>query len=357
MGLLSSLFGLAKVPDGVAGSTMILADASTLAGAGALVQALQQKFGNVAVALEGAAPTGMDLPALVLPDRADKAQSLLTKAAPARLIVVGGGESWVPLARAVPNTYWINAGDATAAKANCKQVMVSDPARLESIPGATLTGDPLLDLTSLPPVTPQPDICERFKEQREGDRWLGYFAATGEDEEEMAYPIFNRLIRYKMGVMVLAPRDQARCEPVYREAIKYRLQTIRHRRLSTSFVPIKTRVYYVEDPEPLEALYQCVDFVVAGGTLHENASNPPDLISPIQHGKPVVVGGAHRNDPLVKSAVAAGAVLAGADAEGVFEQARKIIDDPAFAARQAESARQWLGAQVGALERVLSLIA
>ena len=356
MGLLD-LLGLSRMPEGVEGATLVAGNAETLGTAALFLNALQSRFGKVALGVVGVAPVAGSRPMVPIPDGQAKAAALLGKIRPFRLIMLGlEGRHAHMVASAGCPVYWVNVADWEAAQSDCKVLMVADPQLQQTVPDSVLTGDPLLHLPELPQLMDNAAICERFKEQREGNRWIGYFAATGEGEEEEAYPIFNRLIRHKMGLMILAPHDQARCEPVYRESIKYQLQTIRHNRLSTSFVPIKTRVYYVEEPEPLAGLYNCVDFVVAGGTIHPHAHHLPDLIAPILNGKAVIIGPAQREIPLVRAAVAAKVVLAAANSEEIFEHARYLLENPAEGARLAGHALPWLKAQVGSLERVLALI-
>jgi len=354
MGLLD-MFGFNKLPAGLAGSTLVVTEFAVLARADGLLNALQARFGNVALALVDGGSYGGGLPYLALPAEAHKAQARLQKIRPQRLIILGLDGSHAGLVQAVGcPAWWINARDAQAAQSGCRAVTVAHGGM--HVPNALVSGDPLAGVGQLPQIVTDTALCERFKEQREGGRWVGYFAGTGEDEEDLAYAIFSRLMRHRMGLMVLAPRDPARCEPVYRESIKYRLQTIRHARLSTSFIPIKTRVYYVEDVHPLEALYACVDFVVAGATLHRHARNAPDIASPMLHGRPVIVGPARRDQPLLAVAVEAGMVLAGDDNEQIFAHARKLIDDPAYSQQLAAQAKAWLQVQAGALERVVALI-
>ena len=100
----------------------------------------------------------------------------------------------------------------------------------------------------------------------------------------------------------------------------------------------------------------CVDFVVAGATLHDDAKNVPDIVSPILHGKPVLVGPAHRQLPIIAAAINAGVVLDGIDNEQLFTHIRTLIDDPTHAAQVAQRARDWLNLQVGAMGRVLAWI-
>ena len=347
------LLKLNKLPAGVAGSTLVLADAPTLARAGNFLAALQQKFNALALAQMGAGAYHGKLPHIAL--EAETAAQRLQKIRPARLIVLGLDGTYADWVRAANcPAWWINAHDAAVVEAGCRALTVAQAGL--NVPGGQLTGDPLAGIEQLPSLVNDASLCARLKEQRDGGRWVGYFAATGEDEEDIAYALFSRMMRHKMGLMILAPRDRARCEPVYRESIKYRLQTIRHARLSTSFVPIKTRVYYVEDSHPLEGLYACVDFVVAGGTLHAHARNVPDIISPILHGKPVIVGSAQRHEAVVAAALAAGVILAGDDNEQIFVHAQHLIDDPAYSKQLTAQASAWLHSQSGALARVMALI-
>ncbi|HET9114266.1 MAG TPA: hypothetical protein VFN66_10440 [Burkholderiales bacterium] len=352
---LFDFLGFNKLPDGMRGSTLLLTDAATLSRAGEFIVALQAKFHNLALAVTDNTDPVSAYPLLQLPADLAGAAERIKKIQPQRLIILGMTSAYRPLAVAANcPIFWINARDAAIADAKCR--IITTAQALAELPEAVVTGDPLAGLARLPTVSVDTEICKRFKEQREGDRWLGYFAATGEAEEDYAYALFNRAIRHKMGLMLLAPRDPARCEPVYRESIKYRLQTIRHRRLSTSFVPIKTRVYYIEDPQPLESLYACADFVIAGGTLDAQAQNDPDIVTPVLLNKPVIVGAAHRRQPLIAAAVEAGVVLAGNDSEALFARIKMLIDQPEQGAALAARAHAWLERQVGASERVLSLI-
>ncbi|TCV89076.1 3-deoxy-D-manno-octulosonic acid transferase [Sulfurirhabdus autotrophica] len=354
MGLLS-LFGLGKLPQGLAGATLVIGSAPALFAAGDFLDGLQKKFGDVALGVIGSEANAGSWPQIPVPEDLTKTIALLKKIQPQRIICLGVEGRYANLVSEVScPVYWVNASDWQAAQTDCKLIMVADPLLYQTIPHSVLTGDPLVNLSALPAIEMDTALCERFKEQREGDRWVGFFAATGEDEEEEVYPIFNRLIRHKMGLLVLAPLDEARCEPVYRESIKYKLQTIRHNRLSTSFIPIKTRVYYVEEPEPLAGMYPCVDFVVAGGSIHQHAHNIPDIITPILHGKPVILGPAHRDNPLVKAAVAAKVVLAAENSNEIFEHAKYLLENPAEGERIAAHARSWLEAQVGSLDRVMA---
>ncbi|WP_124950999.1 3-deoxy-D-manno-octulosonic acid transferase [Sulfuriferula thiophila] len=354
MGLFDFL-GFNKLPAGVTNSSLLITDTATLARAGAFIEALQAKFHNIAIALVDTPNTTPALPHIVLPGETTAAIARLQKIQPQRLIALGLAGDYAPLVKSVAcPRYWINAHDAAAAEAGC-QVLTTSHAGL-ALTGAVVTGDPLAGLDSLPPITADAELCLRFKEQRESGRWLGYFAATGENEEDLAYALFSRAMRHKMGLMLLAPRDPERCEPVYRESIKYRLQTIRHQRFSTSFVPIKTRVYYIEQEHPLAAFYGCVDFVVAGATLHADARNVPDILSPILHGKPVLVGAAHRDQPLIAAAIEAGVVLAGIDNEQLFTHIKALLDDPDYGSKVASQASDWLNLQVGSSARVLALL-
>ena len=355
MGLLDFL-GFNRLPAGLQSSSLVIMEAGQFARARSFLDQLRQHVPNTALLLIGDdVPGSTDIPCLNVADDMNALRNRLDKIAPGRIVLLGLPGRYAPLLKDIQSpAIWINAKDADIAAAGCKQITTSHANPV--LPRTEVTGDPLSGLEQLPALGVNTDICHRFKEQREGNRWLAYFAGTGESEENMAYLLFNRAIRHKMGLMILAPRDQARCEPVYRESIKFRLQTIRHRRLSTSFVPIKTRVYYVEDSQPLADLYACVDFIIAGGTLHADSTAQPDLVTPILHGKPVIVGPAHRDHPLVASAIDAGVVLAANNEDQLYDHMRILIDQPETSQKLTELARNWLTSQPGATQRVIQLI-
>ncbi|MEJ2653834.1 MAG: hypothetical protein P8Z69_00715 [Acidihalobacter sp.] len=194
----------------------------------------------------------------------------------------------------------------------------------------------------LPEYTPDTSLCERFQEFHDRNHWVFYVPRTGsEDEEARAYGLLFEILRKQTAIMMITPADPERYEPVYREAIKYSLPTIRHSRLFTSKVPKNNRVYFIEEAEPVRDFYACAGLVVPGGTLGADSTTTPDLVTPILAGKPVLVG-PHRQDPTVKAAVEAGVVRAADDVEGLAEAARELLGDPEAASELAAKAQAWL---------------
>ena len=272
----------------------------------------------------------------------------LARLAPRRVLRLGAVPP-VPAPAGVP-VVWINA-PTDAGPESADRILHADPAN--GAPSGEVVGDPVLCLEE-PDSGGDTDLCERFRELREAGRWICYFAGTVEGEESRAYGAFFDLLRQRMGFMILAPRDPERYEPVYRDAIKYNLPTNRHNRLSTSWIPKKSRVYYVEDPETLNGIYPCADLVVPGGTLVGD-ERPPDLATPLARGCAVAVGPAGRQHPVVASAVAAGAVAATSD-ETFEETLAALLADADQRRALATAGEAWLQRHTGAMERVLAAI-
>lgn len=194
----------------------------------------------------------------------------------------------------------------------------------------------------LPDFSPDLELCERFTEFRDRGQAVFYVPGTGsETEEARAYGLLFEILRRQTAIMMIAPADPERYEPVYREALKYHLPTIRHSRLFTSRVPKNNRVYFIEEPEPVRNFHACADLVIPGGTLAEDSTTTPDLITPTLAGKPILVG-PHRRDPAVTAAVEAGVVRAADDVETLADAARELLGDAEAAAGLAQAARAWL---------------
>ncbi|MEJ2508230.1 MAG: 3-deoxy-D-manno-octulosonic acid transferase [Gammaproteobacteria bacterium] len=361
---LLSMFGLNKIPEDARGATLLIGDADALARAEPLRARLDERVGRTRLACldsraRDQATTTQPPAAWMLPHSIGALTRTLRRAAPARLVLLGDIEAAAALAKAVTcPIFWVNTPASAIGGVTGEDIvrMVADPELCGAAGSVHLTGDPLLGIDALPTPATDHAICERFRDHRQGGRWIGYFAATGAGEERLAYGTFFKLTRRKMGLLVLAPFDPARYEPVYREAIKYHLPTNRHNRLSTSYVPIKSRVYYVEDPNTLEAMYRCADFVVAGATLSAEAAHAPDLLSPILAGAPVIIG-PERCDPVVAAAARANALVPADDEDELVEAAYRLIADEALRTELTARARAWAEAQVGALSRVVALIA
>ncbi|APZ42181.1 hypothetical protein [Acidihalobacter ferrooxydans] len=194
----------------------------------------------------------------------------------------------------------------------------------------------------LPDYTPDTRLCERFQEFHDRNQWVFYVPYTGSAEEEArAYGLLFEVLRKKTAIMMITPADPERYVPVYQDALKYRLPTIRHSRLYTSKVPKNNRVYFIEEVEPVRDFYACAGMVIPGGTLSADSTTTPDLVTPILAGKPVLVG-PHREDPVVQEAVAADVVRMADDVEGLAEVTRALFADPDAVVEQVAAARAWL---------------
>lgn len=345
-----------RVPDEAVGASLLVATADTLTAARPFLRKLEQRFGRVALGIAGNGRYAG--PGVQVPLSAAGARQRLARLVSARLILLGRVPGGAELARAAAcPVYWLNAEDREAAHSGAKVVAVRSAEDQALVPGGVVIGDPLLDVEAPAPSADEATFCERFREFRERDHWIVYFAATGEEEEPLAYASFFQLLRRRAGLMALAPYDPARYEPVYRAAIPYRLPTNRHVRFITSYVSHKTRVYFIEESAALRAMYACADVVVAGGTLHAAASNSVDLITPLSRGCATLVGPARRDDPLVRAALGAGAIIPADDVEGLVRAAESLLTDAGRRQQLGARAQAWIARHAGAAERALALLA
>lgn len=295
-----------------------------------------------------------------LPQSAAATAKLLARLKPPSILALGAlGAAAPALHDLEAPLFWINAREPELAGFGARLITLRDPARAAQLPTAVVTGDPLLLLED-DPQPPDPAFCERFKEVRERDRWILYFAVTAEGEEdEIAYPVFLRLSRRGVGLLALAPGDPERYETVYRGAMRFHLMTNRHGRLMTSFVPHKTRVYYIEDVTARRAMYSCADLVVFGGAFGKTHGQPllSDLRYALESGRTVVVGPERDDDALLKAARTDGVVVPAADVPALEARLESLLAAPELRERQGRRARAWMTQQKGALDRVLALLA
>ncbi len=260
-----------------------------------------------------------------------------------------------PMARGIAHhgvcpVSWINARSPDLL--GLGRVLVDSEAQATAIGGGLVTGNPCLDWPA--PLEPVDEtFCGRFQSVRKAGRWLMYFAATVPGEETLAYATFLNISARSGGLLALAPADAARHEEVYRESIKYHLLTTRQKRLMTSEVPPKTRVYYIEEESARQAMYACADAIVMGGTF---AEGPTEALIALSAGVSVVVGPRH-HDPLVGAAVLADAVIACDHEAALTVETARLMADPVLRASRAARLRDWVALQPGARSRAVALLA
>lgn len=278
---LAGLFSAGRVPAELVGRPLVLGTAPDLEAAETLLNALASRFGPLALGVVGETPYQGARPHVHLPREHGADRKRLERLKAARLIVLGDADNRFDLVSTGPaDRVWLNVRSSEVAGTGCRLVTVSDEAAAGLLPGAHLTGDPTASLDALPELPERSeDLCERFREYREREHRVFYVPDTGPGEEAVAFGVLFELLRRQTAIMILAPRDPARHEPVYRDAIKYSLPIIRHNRLMTSYVPRKNRVYYVEDADTRTALYPCADLIIPGGSLVAEMQ-APDLITP-----------------------------------------------------------------------------
>ncbi len=331
----------------LADALWVVATAAAATEAQGFLDALKARA-PVGLVLVDEAPYAGTVPWLRMPGIG--ASRVVHRLKPRRLVLLEDTLRTRALAATCPDrAIWING--ASAKLQVLGRVLVASAVQQARIGGGEVTGDPLIDSVPAPSV-PVADLCARFDAVRAAGRWVLYFAATTEGEEPLAYGAFLQLAATGSGLMALAPADPARHEGVYRDAIKYHLQTTRQQRLLTSEVPPKTRVYYIEDAPARRAMYDCADLIVVGGTLRGGAT---DVAAALAAARPLLIG-PHRQDPLVKAVIRAGIAELCDDEEGLVAQCRRLLADAALRARLAASAGAWLKAQPAARSRVLDIL-
>lgn len=333
------------------GAVWVVANAGTLPAArGFLAELAAQLKPPLAVLLLDEGSYDGPWPWAVAPGRGSP-ERVASRLKPAGLIILDDHPLARGLARQVvgPVT-WINGRSPDLLSLG--RVTVDSKAQATAIGGGLLTGNPYLEWPKA--VTGVDDtFCSRFHSVRKAGRWLMYFAATVPGEETLAYATFLNISARSGGLLALAPADATRHEEIYRESIKYHLLTTRQKRLMTSEVPPKTRVYYIEEDLARQAMYACADVVVMGGTF---AGDPTEAFAALSAGVPLLVG-PRRSHPLVQAAVSAGVVVACDHEAALTTEAARLMAEPAARESQAARLRDWVALQPGARSRAVTLLA
>ncbi|WP_018873657.1 hypothetical protein [Thioalkalivibrio sp. ALJ16] len=354
---LSAWITARSVPGAARGRMVVLGPHATLAAAGDWLQELAATTGAITIGVtdvqqDSAAPVpGLEVPALALPPAL--AEERLPRLQPRAVLVIGAASDLgSALARLEAPRIWVNAAGEAPAGVDWALILA---ARADAAPAsAEVIGDPIAGAVTLPEMPAcDPAFCERFREYHEKGWPILLAPNTGPGEEAFAFAVLFAVLQKTAAILMLAPADPARHEPVYRDAIKYSLPIIRHNRFMTSFVPRKNRVYYIEDAETLQAAYNCADITLPGGTLAASET-PPDLGLPLVHGSAVICGpAAHEQHPdaatrLRMAAEHTGLVARGEDPEQVAREVLARLSEGVDREARRQALAAWQARQAGA---------
>ena len=205
---LTDLFTAGRIPRELVGRTLVLGDAATLGSAESFLHALAERVGPIGLGNLGPESYQGPFDAVDLPAAHGADRKRLKKLKPARLIVLGEADQRFDLVSdADCDKLWLNAAAPEVTRCGCRVVTVSGEAQAAGVPGAQLTGDPLLGLDSLPALAADAELCDRFREYRERNHPVFYVAMAGEDEENSAYGMLFEILRKKTTIMLFSLAD------------------------------------------------------------------------------------------------------------------------------------------------------
>jgi 3-deoxy-D-manno-octulosonic-acid transferase len=200
---------------------------------------------------------------------------------------------------------------------------------------------------------PAPQLAlGRLLRQRVGSRTVLLAASSREGEEALILDAFMRLCSDNM-LLLIVPRHPQRFAEVASlvESRGMRLQ----RRSDEAAVAATTRVWLGDSMGEMFAYYAACDIAFIGGSLLDYGSQ--NMIEACAVGRPVLIGPSTYNFAQVAAdAIAAGAALTVADADGLVRAANNLAVDDALRISMAKAGRTFAELHRGTTERTLQLI-
>ena len=177
-------------------------------------------------------------------------------------------------------------------------------------------------------------------------------ASTRDGEEELLLDVLGQIAVPAL-LLVIVPRHPQRFDEVAALLTRRRIRF--QRRSGNAAIVPETRVVLGDSMGEMFAYYAACDIAVIGGSLLPFGGQ--NLIEACAAGKPVLVGPHTYNfAEAVELAVAAGAAVQVADAQGLAREAQRLLCDRDAAARMAQAALAFSKAHRGATRRTLELL-
>jgi 3-deoxy-D-manno-octulosonic-acid transferase len=229
----------------------------------------------------------------------------------------------------------------------------ADAARFAALGAAppTVTGNMKFDL-AVPPAMLA--LGERFRSRFGSNRRIWVAGSTRDGEEALLLDAYAAMPIDPAVLLVIVPRHPQRFDEVGSLATERRLAC--ERRSAETQVAAQTRVVIGDSMGEMLAYYGAADVVIVGGSLLPFGSQ--NLIEACALGKPVLVGPSTYNfDEAAAGALAAGAALRVADADGAIRACAQLTMNESRRIEMGANARDFVAAHRGAVDRLVDWIA
>ena len=198
------------------------------------------------------------------------------------------------------------------------------------------------------------DILQRgaqFRARFGASRKVWVAGSTREGEEAELLAAFAALDADPAALLVIVPRHPQRFDEVAAAARSRGFVTAR--RSDAGDVAPGVRIVVGDSMGEMLAYYAAADVAIMGGSLLPYGSQ--NLIEPCALGKPVIVGPHTYNfEEAAEEAIHAGAALRVRDAREALAAAAELSRDTARRERMGESARAFVAAHRGAVDRLMA---
>jgi 3-deoxy-D-manno-octulosonic-acid transferase len=197
------------------------------------------------------------------------------------------------------------------------------------------------------------DILQRgaqFRARFGASRQVWVAGSTREGEEAELLAAFAAMDADPAALLVIVPRHPQRFEEVAAAARNRGFVTAR--RSDAGDVAPDVRIVVGDSMGEMLSYYAAADVAIMGGSLLPYGSQ--NLIEPCALGKPVIVGPHTYNfEEAAEGAIHAGAALRVRDAREALTAAAELSRDIARCERMGESARAFVAAHRGAVDRLM----
>ncbi len=187
--------------------------------------------------------------------------------------------------------------------------------------------------------------------------WVG--GSTHEGEEAILVGVYRRVLQHHPDVLlVLAPRHMERIDAVVRQAESANFRVVRRSACEAQTVDATTgdTVVVLDTLGELVSLYRLCTVAFVGGSLVPIGGH--NILEPAMFAKPLMFGPhMHHFPDLARMLCAADGALQVADAEDLYRQVTRLLQQPGEAELMGQRARGALQANRGALAVVVDHVA